>query len=214
MRYSWQIILVTLVLSACASDPRRETGYDWPYPEKTPTASSPRNTAPPAEPPQTQGMGPVYDEAEPQPSPPTEVAIAPPVELPPLPDYPRSAEQVSGSAVASLIRQARDARAARQPQVAQGKLERALKIEPRNYFAWSALAGTYLDLKDYDQAISIAGKSNSLARGNIYVELDNYRIMQWAREALGETDRALQAQLRADEIELRLQRSDPLLQTP
>ena len=82
-----------------------------------------------------------------------------------------------------------------------GALERAQRIEPRNYFVWSSLARVYLDKKDYDNAESVALKSNSLARGNIYVELENWKIIAAARQAQGDAIGALQAQSKADEIQ-------------
>lgn len=198
-------LFFALVLSACSTSVgKREPDapvYNWPYPNKS-AGSQPEEEGGA---PRTSGLGSESSEA------PNVIASLP---SQPLPDFPRSADQVSGSAVASLIRQAQAARAARQPEQAQAKLERALKIEPRNYFAWSALAATYLDQKNYEQAISVAGKSNSLARGNIYVELDNYRVIQEARQALGESDAAFQAKARADEIQQRLQAADPAHYSP
>lgn len=197
-------VLLALVLSACNTvRGQRDTGYNWPYPEKPGTASS---EARPDAQPRTSGLG--QSEA---PESPVELASIPPERLP---DFPRSADQVSGTAVAALIRQAREARAAGQSEQAQAKLERALKIEPRNYFAWSELAATYLDQKNYEQALGVAGKSNSLARGNLYVELDNYRVIQEARQALGDSDGAFQARARADEIQQRLQQAEPARYNP
>lgn len=192
------LVLLVAVLTGCSTAPEKpapgKPGYDWPYPEKSVQRPAESDA------PQTSGLG---SESG---SDPVEIASAP---AEPLPDFPRSAEQISGSAVAALLRQARDLRAASKPEQAQGRIERALKIEPRNYFAWSALAATYLDQRNYEQAASIAGKSNSLARGNIYVELENYRILQEARQALGQSDAAFQARARADEIQQRLERAEP-----
>lgn len=197
-------VLLAALLSGCETvRGKRDTGYNWPYPEK-PGATSPETG--PGDSTHTTGL----PEAESQ-SPPTELASIPPERLP---DFPRNAEQISGPAVAGLIRQARAARAAGQPEQAQGKLERALKIEPRNYFAWSELAATYLDQKNYEQALGVAGKSNSLARGNLYVELDNYRVIQESRQALGDSDGAFQAKARADEIQQRLQQAEPARYNP
>jgi tetratricopeptide (TPR) repeat protein len=190
------VLCLVFALAACQSAPKQSPGdtpYAWPYPEK-PVAADPVPSDDPEAPPATAGLGSDNDFGNPA----ELIALAPPAMLP---EYPRTAEEISGPAVAALIRQAREARAAGQTGQAQGKLERALKIEPRNYFAWSALAGCYLDQRDYEQAISVAGKSNSLARGNIFVELENYRVVQRARAALGDAAGALRAQARADEIE-------------
>ena len=134
----------------------------------------------------------------------------PPAQEPPVPiepvkpppqDAPKTAESISGQAVVSLMRKAADARAQGQLDLAASQLERAQRIEPRNYFVWSALAKVYLDQQQYDQAISVAGKSNSLARGNLYVEIENWKTIAKAMEAKGDSIGALNAQGRVDEIE-------------
>lgn len=127
------------------------------------------------------------------------VAVAPPPKV--LPAYPKSADEISSQAVLSLMKQARSARAAGQFDQASGALERAQRIEPRNYFVWSALGRVYLDKKLYDNAESVAMKSNSLARGNVYVELENWKVIAAARQAQGDAIGALQAQVKVDEIQ-------------
>lgn len=132
---------------------------------------------------------------------------APQATLPAMPDtsalaaFPKTAESVSGSAVMALLRKASGARSAGQPGQATAALERALRIEPRNYFVWSALATTYLQTKDYEQAESVAKKSNSLARGNVYVEQENWRVIHEVRIALGDADGAALAQTHMDAIQ-------------
>lgn len=131
----------------------------------------------------------------------------PPMPLPDkvLPNYPKTADAISGPAVLSLMRSAQSARAAGQYGQAAGSLERALRIEPRNYFVWSTLADTYLRQKNYDQAISVAQKSNSLGRGNVYVEQENWRVIRDARTAAGNPSGAADAQARMDAIAQLLQ---------
>lgn len=132
--------------------------------------------------------------------------------LPPpkaLPNYPKSADEISGGAVLSLLRQAQAARSAGRYDQAAAALERAQRIEPRNYFVWSSLAGTYLLQKNYDQAISVAQKASSLARGNVYVEQENWRVIRDARSASGDVDGAALAQSRIDAIQQLLQSAAP-----
>ena len=142
-----------------------------------------------------------------QPSAITPPATGPQSVTPALPDasalaaYPQTPESISGSAVVSLLKQASTARSAGQPGQATAALERALRIEPRNYFVWSALATTYLQSKDYEQAESVAKKSNSLARGNVYVEQENWRVIHEVRIALGDADGAVMAQTHVDAIQ-------------
>lgn len=118
-----------------------------------------------------------------------------------LASYPQTPDSVSGPAVLALMRKANEARAAGEPAQASVALERALRIEPRNYFVWSALGGAYLESKNYEQAASVARKSNSLARGNVYVEQANWRVIHDARAALGDADGAQAAQTRVDAIQ-------------
>jgi tetratricopeptide (TPR) repeat protein len=126
-------------------------------------------------------------------------AITP--ESAPLPSFPKTAEEISGQAVVSLMKQARQERSQNLFDRAAEDLERAIRIEPRNYFVWSMLAQVYLDQQNYDQAVNVAGKSNSLARGNVYVELENWKTISAARTAQGDSIGALQAQSKVDEIQ-------------
>ena len=184
------LALLALSLAACSSSGKRERV--WPFPDE-PYVDKPLPGVPPPgqQPPQEPQ---IYETPEPQPLPPG-------TPRQPLPDYPKTADQVSGAAVTSLIRQAQQHRAAGQPAQAAASLERALRIEPRNYFVWSALAQAYLDQKNFDQAESVAQKSNSLARGNLYVELQNWKTIRAARSGQRNTAGAVQAQSRIDEIQ-------------
>lgn len=184
--------LLALTLAACQT-PRSGRPDPAPPPTPTPGVVVPGQPAP--------ILVPEDSDAVPQPLPeaaPGAVEVSPP--LRPVPDYPRSAEQVSGAAVTSLIRQARAQRQAGQPDQAAASLERALRIEPRNYFVWSALGQTYLAQKNYAQAESVAQKSTVLARGNVWVELENWKTIAIARQARGDAVGALQAQARVDEL--------------
>lgn len=178
------LLMAALLLNACASSTgTRES--TWPYPPPPP----PVVTTPPASPVPTL---PLPGSAEPIPIEPSQ---SPPQ------NQPRSAESISGQAVVALMRQAATARSQGQLDLAASQLERAQRIEPRNYFVWSALAMVYLDQQQFDQAISVARKSTSLARGNPYVELENWKTVARAMEAKGDSIGALQARARVDELE-------------
>ena len=179
-------LALALGLGGCASSsgqPERTTSY----PPQRPQASYPPSTAPSAPMPGTPSMSPA-----PQP-------ITP--ESAPLPSYPKTAEEISGQAVVALMKKARQERDQNLHDRAAEDLERAIRIEPRNYFVWSMLAQVYLEQQNYDQAINVAGKSNSLARGNVYVELTNWKTISAARAAQGDSIGALQAQSKVDEIQ-------------
>ena len=186
--------LTVLVLAGCASTHGNRETISRPHP---PASQPPVATPLPSQ--SVHGMPTPVTPSQPEMVPQQPLVIAPPP-----PDLPRTAESVSGPAVTSLVKQARSQRAGGQPQQAQATLERALRIEPRNYFVWSALAQTHLDQKNFDQATSVALKSNSLARGNLYVELENWKTIRAARAAAGNASGAEQAQLRIDSIQLAL----------
>jgi len=197
MRTSARAVLVLLLgslLAACASTSGERT-TTWPddvgrtIPAPTqPLPPPPRQPIPIT--PGTPGAG--------DPS----LAMIPPPKS--LPVYPKTADEISSQAVLSLMKQARTARAAGQYDQASGALERAQRIEPRNYFVWSALGRVYLDKKLYDNAESVAQKSNSLARGNVYAQLENWKVIAEARQAQGDAVGALQAQAKVDELQRNL----------
>lgn len=187
-RWVWSGWAVLLLLTGCVSSTGTHEGATrWPG-QGEPSVVTPPATPAPAP---TPGLPPVLP-----------VPIEP--VKPELPSYPRTAGEISGQAVVSLMQQAAQARADGQYDLAAAQLERAQRIEPRNYFVWSALAGVYLDQQQFDQAVSVASKANSLARGNVYVELENWKIIATARQAQGDSLGAVQAQARVDEIERRL----------
>lgn len=171
------LVLLSLVLTLAACASRQASRRVWSEPAATP-GEAPRATAPPLVIEPEGGAG-----------------------VAPAPDYPRSAEQVSGAAVTSLMRQARAALDGGQPAQAAASLERALRIEPRNYFVWSLLAQTYLAQGNFSQADSVAGKSNALARGNAYVELENWRTIAAARLAQGDVAGEAVARERVDALQ-------------
>ncbi|MBX6420538.1 MAG: tetratricopeptide repeat protein [Nevskia sp.] len=120
---------------------------------------------------------------------------------PALPNYPKSIQDSGATpGVLALYRQAQEARAAGHADQAEAALERALHLDPRNPFVWQALADAHLALNQADQAEAAAQKSTSLAHGNPYVEAGNWRLIAAARQARGDSDGALQAQARADDI--------------
>lgn len=183
------VALCVVTLSACVTHPPKRRVWGQPTPAP-PTQSMPTPSPRPLE------RGPIVDQS-PQPTP------------RPAPAVPRSAEEISGAAVTSLMRQARGSLSAGQPAQAASALERALRIEPRNYFVWSLLAKTYLAQNNYAQADSVAGKSNALARGNVYVELENWRTIAAARRAQGDAAGAEDARARAEDLERSLAESAP-----
>lgn len=168
------------------------------------TAPGPRTTGQVIVPPLTEPVAPEPPQAQPPLLP--EPEIKPPVVV----DYPKSlAAAGAGAPVLSLAKQARDSRAAGLNDAALGQWQRALRIEPRNAFLWHELASTHLSLKHAGQAESAAQKSTSLARGNLWLEAQNWRLIASARRLLLDTTGAEAATARADALNAGLAASAP-----
>lgn len=189
MKLRVALLLFAGLLGACTSPAGKREGV-WPYPEP-PVVDAPPSPSDPL-----PGTPAPLPSAEPQP--------IPPEARPPPPNAPRTAEQISGQAVVSLMRQAREARGQGRFDMAASSLERAQRIEPRNYFVWSMMAQVRLEQQQYEQAVSMAAKSNSLARGNVYVELENWKTISAARAAQGDSLGALQAQSKIEDLQRRI----------
>ena len=115
--------------------------------------------------------------------------------------YPRNINQTgASSAVQALYAQAELDRHSGRLDAASNALGRAIQLDPRNAFVWSALAKIDMLMQQYDQAENEASKSNSLAGGNPWLESKNWRIIAAARQASGNARGALEAQSRAEEI--------------
>lgn len=109
----------------------------------------------------------------------------------------RPASETS-SAVLALLAQANVAARDGDLAVAEARLERALRIEPRNPVLWYYLAKLRLHQGRLKQAAGLAAKSNSLDRsGNRQLQADNWRIIAHARYRDGDLDGARAADQRA-----------------
>jgi tetratricopeptide (TPR) repeat protein len=105
------------------------------------------------------------------------------------------------AAVLALVDQARAEAADHRLQSAIGTLERALRIEPRNPVLWQELARQHLAQGDYDQAESLAARSNSWAGSNRPLRAANWHLIRDARLARGDAAGAQLAEDRARELE-------------
>ena len=105
------------------------------------------------------------------------------------------------AAVLALVEQAHAEAADHRLQSAIGTLERALRIEPRNPFLWQDLARQHLAQGDYDQAESLAARSNSWAGANHPLRAANWYLIRDARLARGDAAGAQQAEDRARQLE-------------
>jgi Tetratricopeptide repeat len=92
----------------------------------------------------------------------------------------------STGAIASLVASARSEMAAGRLTNAAASLERALRIEPRNPHLWQELARVRLKQGDYQQAESVAARSNSWAGNDGRLRAENWRLIAQARDARGD----------------------------
>jgi len=100
----------------------------------------------------------------------------------------------SSPAVLSLIKKARVNAINGELDKATLRLERAIRIEPANPTVWHYMAKLFLQQENYKQAAGYAAKSTNLARDNIKLVIDNWRIIAHARFRLGNKKGAQQAQ--------------------
>jgi hypothetical protein len=119
--------------------------------------------------------------------------------------YARSAEEVSGPAVINLLTQARSDLGAGRAEQAVASLETALRIEKRNPFVWQELARAHLARFQLEDAEIVAQRSNSFARGNPYIEIENWRVIEQARGGRGDRAGAEQAREKVIELQDRIE---------
>lgn len=163
----WRLLLAgPLLLAGCVSAPP-------PRPEPPPPPSPPASQAPQAPLPPAQPL--------PRPQPPASAIIrpGPPPSAPPVSATPAPPAQptATGSLVALADRQA----AAGDYASAAAQLERALRIRPQDPLLWQKLAWLRLQNGDFDQAATLASRSDSLAGNNAAVREQNRRIVELAR---------------------------------
>ena len=173
-------------------------------PEPSPQPAVPRPTAPPTAAPKDQPIAlappiepePRLDAPEipPQPNPASQRPVPPPrpAELPPA-EITREGNQ----AVVALLDSADKYVKSNQLDKAGAALERALRIEPRNAGIWHDLAQIRLHQGQYQQAESLASKSNNLASGNRPLQARNWKLISVARQASGNTTGAEEAEAQA-----------------
>jgi len=193
------------------------TGGAYQPPAYPPGAAYPQPTAPPAAP--APNLPPKPQPVAPKPAVPEpakeSVALAPPVQTDPAPvtpppaprpapPPPRPAElppaeitREGNQAVVALLDSADKYVKGGQLDKAGAALERALRIEPRNAGIWHDLAQIRLHQGQYQQAESLASKSNNLASGNRALQSRNWKLISVARKASGNTTGAEEAEAQA-----------------
>src|SRR5512146_3234920 len=117
----------------------------------------------------------------PSPLPPAPVESAPG----PLPAAP--AAQAPNPAVERLMASARADQAASRLGSAEATIERALRIAPRDPRLWQQLARIRLQQGQYQQAESLAARSNTWAGGDNALRSENWNLIAQARDARGDS---------------------------
>jgi predicted Zn-dependent protease len=139
-------------------------------------------------------------EPEPEPEPVRPPARPAPPPRPPADLPPAEITREGNQAVAALLDSADRHVKSKQLPEAGAALERALRIEPRNAGIWHDLAQIRLHQGEYQQAESLASKSNNLAGGNRALQARNWRLIAVARKATGNTAGAEEAEARASQF--------------
>jgi tetratricopeptide (TPR) repeat protein len=80
-----------------------------------------------------------------------------------------------------------------QTEKAVATIERALRIEPKNALLWHHFAVVRMQQQQWQQAIAMARKSNSLAKNNKQLKSDNWAIIAAAYDNLGNKKKANEA---------------------
>lgn len=125
--------------------------------------------------------------------------LLPPAGMAPI-EPPQRSSMSKNRAVIALLEQAHANFDAGRHGAADSALERALRIEPRNPWVWEEIAQVRLAQGRYDQAISLARKSNSFAGNGHLVRAINWQLIGKARVAKGDSDGANQAFQQASDL--------------
>lgn len=83
-------------------------------------------------------------------------------------------------------------------------LERALRIEPRNPWLWHRLAVLRLQQGEWQQAIELATKSNTLSNEHTPLLMGNWQVISLALEHLEDKEGARQAKAKSEEYRQRM----------
>ena len=155
----WRVIgLVVMQLSGCATTSMSTTND---VNTATPATTEPAGTSTTREP--------------------NASAIDEPVRpAPKLPPAYTDAQTTTHPAVLALLNEATRQESSGDLEVAAAKLERALRIEPRNALLWHHLAAVRLRQGQTQLAVSLAQKSNSFAARDAELVERNQRIIEQA----------------------------------
>jgi len=132
---------------------------------------------------------------------PAPVETVPPPAPEPAPLPPAELAQEGNQAVQNLLASAVDYVDTGELDKAGAALERALRIEPRNARLWYNLAQIRLNQQQFQQAESLAFKSNSLTDDPTLQALNWGRVIAPARRAAGDDEGADAAEAQASVLQ-------------
>ena len=115
-----------------------------------------------------------------------------PVEKPVKPVTAEKEMKADNSVIIALISDAETHKSSGNTQNAIAILERGLRIEPSNATLWHKMADVRLQQQQWQQAISLAKKSNALTNDE-KLKSANWGIIAEAYQSLGELEKAKQA---------------------
>ncbi len=95
--------------------------------------------------------------------------------------------------VVALLDNAQRAVNAGDHESAAATLERAIRLQPKNALLWHRLGKLRLQQDNWQQAIALARKSNSLAAGNHILQATNWRLIAQAKKETGDNEGARNA---------------------
>ena len=165
-------------------------------PTPAPVASIP---TPPAPTPAAPAPAPTPAAETPAPAP-APIARPAPRPRPPTDLPPAEINREGNQAVVALLDSADKYVKSNQLDKAGAALERALRIEPRNAGIWHDLAQIRLHRGEYQQAESLASKSNNLAAGNRSLQARNWKLIAVARKSTGNSAGAEEAEAQATQL--------------
>ena len=97
-------------------------------------------------------------------------------------------------AIITLLAEAQQAEAKGNHETAAATLERALRIDPKDATVWNRLALLRMRQGNWQQALNLARKSNSLAAGNYDLQLQNWQIILEVKQKVKDDQGARDAQ--------------------
>ncbi len=107
-------------------------------------------------------------------------------------------------AVVALLDRAKSLASQGEGEQAAATLERALRIEPRNPWLWHRLAVLRLQQGEWQQAIELATKSNTLSNDHPPLLMGNWKVIGLALEHLDDKEGASRAMAKSEEYRQRM----------